>query len=115
MRKSTYKHERRRVEGGIEYGYSYPKYLKEEYESDYQYKYTPVEFNNVIKKEIEETRLTKDEIDINYKFFFGKYKGKRIVDVDDYRYLNYVANVFRKKNPRLVGHVLYKIENGDRV
>jgi len=92
------------------FGFSYPVYLKSEYDNEYQYKCKPGEFYSLIKEEIQECRIEKNEKKQDYKLWFGKFKGEKLFEIEDTYYLQWLCDVYRKKNKTLVGQALLRLE-----
>lgn len=104
----------RHASGGIQYvgdgdyTWEYPKYLEEEYLSDYDC--SPSEFAKILKEEVANCMIPESEKKENYKLWFGKYKGEFIHDLDDEYYLTFITNTFRNKNKNLVGQALLRLK-----
>lgn len=90
------------------YDWEYPPYLQEEYINDYDC--SPSEFNSIVLSEIENCIVDKSMKNETYKLWFGKYKGIYLKDIDDLMYLDFLCNTQRKKQPKLTGQILLRIE-----
>lgn len=95
--------------GNGSYDWEYPKCLQDEYLS-VEFTGTPSEFNAMVLDEIESCIIDKSKKDNSYKLWFGKYKGKLLIDIDDLPYFDFLCNTQRKKQPKLVGQILLRIE-----
>jgi uncharacterized protein (DUF3820 family) len=96
--------------GKVEFGFSYPEFLKEEYEKEYQYKCTQQEFYSIIKAEIETCRIPPSGKKPDYTLWFGKYQGEKLFDIEDVMYLRWMCAVCRKKIPKLVEQALLRLD-----
>lgn len=110
MYKSASRKMKRYNAGNVDFGFSYPSFLKDEYEKEYQYKCTQQEFYGIIKKEIEECRIPIVEKKPDYTLWFGKYQGEKLFDIEDGLYLKWLCAVCRKKIPKLVGQALLRLD-----
>lgn len=95
--------------GHGQYDWEYPKYLQDEYLSP-EYTCSPIEFYYKVLDEIESCIIDKSKKDNSYKLWFGKYKGSLLTDITDLEYLDFLCNTQRKKQPKLVGQILLRIE-----
>lgn len=116
MKKTESKKLQRYAEGGIQYIATYgntdpfPEYLKEEFDTLYQYKCSKNEYYKIVVQEANAHRIKPSEKKESYKLWFGKYSGELLFNIEDHDYLVFLRDVFRNKNPKLVGQVLLRLD-----
>ncbi len=89
----------------------FPYFLEDRWKKSGQYQHrSRQDFLNSLKSENFPSNLSDNDYDPSYKIWFGKYKGTKLVNIEDKKYLTWVAFTNWDKNPRLTQHILHRMD-----
>ena len=91
----------------------FPFMLESMWKEQGQFKYqSRKEFFDNIQDHVYPCGLSVADYDADYKIWFGKHSGEKIIDIEDKQYLTWAVFKFWNEHPKLRKHILYVL-NGN--